>query len=936
METHPANNAMSEGSESSNMTISTEVGTESSDTSGVSVNSFTTDSSINGDDSVNMSGVSTLAIEESTLAVNGDTSADMSGVSTLATSVIEETTIGNDTLNASEVDSAISGSVSRSNTPESFCDFDDTRDQIQNNPLVTKEMVAEEKKLEKQRMKEEMKQEKEFEEKVAEEERSARYNKLMELLTKSKFYGKFIAQQLAAPQPPKDKKPVGKKGRKSKKQDDENKASEENINPVSQESIKTEEENDSQDSQHSMRTRKRKASSSPATTPEQSNGADNAKRARRPPSWLNDYEAKENPSKEPKTEDTEETYITAQGFTASVRQPKLFDGGSLRDYQLDGLDWLKALFENGVNGILADEMGLGKTAQVISFVCHLIEMGATGPFLIIGPLSTLPNWMMEFERFAPKIPVLLFHGYKGERERLRSKFRQKKDVNGKKVFPVILTSYEIPLMERSHMRQFIWKFIIVDEGHRLKNHSTQLAQELRAYNSINRLLLTGTPLQNNLMELWSLLNFLLPELFNDLNAFESWLDISIFSDNGRALIEQEKSNQIVATLQQILAPFMLRRRKVDVEINIPPKKELLVYAPMTTLQQDLYKATIDHTIERLLMGPEKQEGYIIPDNPDGTRARRSCAQKNKDYSFPSMEWYVEQDSKTEPNEISVVDKENPEFAFRIRMQNTGMQLRKIINHPFLIQMPLKPGSGPREILVSEDIVTKSGKLLVLDAMLAKLKKGGHKVLIFSTFCMVLDLLEEYMIMRDYGYRRLDGSRNIEDRMESIKAFNTDPNIFCFLISTRAGGLGINLTAADTVVIFDSDWNPQADLQAQDRCHRIGQTRPVVVYRFVTAGTVDEKIVEVAGRKRKLEKLVIQDGTFINPSSIMKPSLLNLQALKSLLESCDYQKKIQPNGFIFTDEELDALLDRSDLLGDTKGVLKSSNSVFKVLQVDEGQ
>lgn len=432
------------------------------------------------------------------------------------------------------------------------------------------------------------------------------------------------------------------------------------------------------------------------------------------------------------------------------------------------------------------------------------------------------------------------------------------------------------------------------------------------YRTGNRLLLTGTPLQNNLSELWSLLNFLLPEIFDDLAVFEAWFDVSELqqSDSSERIIKQEKQKNVLSMMHQILIPFLLRRVKADVALNIPPKKELLVYAPMSPVQLELYRATVEHNYNRLMRKTE--ESVVIPDQSDGKRAKRKCRTIKK-YLFDVGEDEDECDEQSNASldfDVVIDDKEDKDYRIMLKMTQPMMQLRKIVNHPYLVHFPLVPGKN--ELRVDEELVRKSGKLLVLDAMLVKLKQRGHKVLLFSTFTSLLDLLEDYLLMRNYRYVRLDGSTKVEDRQTHIKAFNTDTSLFIFLISTRAGGLGINLTSADTVVIYDSDWNPQVDLQAQDRCHRIGQTRPVVVYRFVTAATIDEQIVERAAAKRKLEKMVIQKGLF-KLDKRGPQDVISLRELLDLLNSRDHQKVIHSNGYVFTDKELDALLDRSDML-----------------------
>ncbi|KAE8747191.1 hypothetical protein FOCC_FOCC006058 [Frankliniella occidentalis] len=608
-----------------------------------------------------------------------------------------------------------------------------------------------------------------------------------------------------------------------------------------------------------------------------------------------------------------QTKTLENGLEVPLSQPKLLTGACLRDYQMEGLNWLKLLFENGVNGILADEMGLGKTIQVIALISFLVEKNVRGPFLIIGPLSTLPNWAIEFDRFAPQIPYLVYHGSEDKRAAVRPKMNRKMVVEGHKVYPVIITSYDYPLRDAKHLRKMNWRYIIIDEGHRIKNHNSQLSRALRTYQSANRLLLTGTPLHNSLSELWALLNFLVPEIFDDLEIFESWFRLEDLAseDGSEKVLEEEKKKNVLSTMHKILSPFMLRRVKSEVKLNLPPKKEIIVYAPMTPIQLDLYRAVLDYNLTFLA---DKKEENIVLENEDGTRSKRTCTTTKKFYNLNELFHAEDELEAAGPAEdkkmLLVEDKENSKYAIRVKMQNPAMMLRKIVNHPYLVQYPLEPGTVYARI--DEDLVKTSGKMLVLDAMLTKLKGRGHKVLLFSTFTSLIDILEDYLSLRSYRYVRLDGRTDLEERQKAIKEYNNDPDMFLFLISTRAGGLGINLASADTVILFDSDWNPQVDLQAQDRCHRIGQTRPVVVYRFVTAGTVDERIVVRAAAKRKLEKIIIHKGNY---SALQKSedSAVDLEELRKLLQSRDHQRVIHPNGFVFSDKELEDLLDRSNMI-----------------------
>merc|ERR1719312_458851 len=308
-----------------------------------------------------------------------------------------------------------------------------------------------------------------------------------------------------------------------------------------------------------------------------------------------------------------------EGKDIPNNQPLLLTGGIMRDYQLEGYEWMSTLWENGINGILADEMGLGKTIQTVALFCHMYEMGVSGPFLVVAPLSTVPNWVNEFKRFAPKVPCILYHGNMQERLLLRDKLSDVttcEEMDGKDMMNVVVTSYEIAMNDRAAFSGIMWRYIVVDEGHRLKNMNCRLIRELKQYSSANRLLLTGTPLQNNLSELWSLLNFLLPEIFDDLRVFESWFDAKDLHENTTELARitaQEQKNSILSTLHQILTPFLLRRVKTDVDLQIPPKKEVLVYCPMTRRQTELYRATVEKTLGDLFKSDEKKAKEVLPE-----------------------------------------------------------------------------------------------------------------------------------------------------------------------------------------------------------------------------------------------------------------------------------------------------------------------------------
>jgi len=625
---------------------------------------------------------------------------------------------------------------------------------------------------------------------------------------------------------------------------------------------------------------------------------------------------------------------TWNGEEISTRQPDLLTGGVMRNYQLEGYEWLVKLYENGINGILADEMGLGKTIQCIALFCHLYEMGVPGPFLVVAPLSTVPNWVNEFKRFSPKVPVMLYHGSREERQELRGHLGETwtADESPLPMHHVLVTSYEIAINDRSVLSNIRWKFLVVDEGHRLKNMECRLIKELKQYKTEHRLLLTGTPLQNNLRELFSLLNFVLPEIFDNVEVFESWFDAKEIEESEEAstdkILQQEQKNSVVNMMHQILLPFLRRRVKADVGLEIPPKKEVLVYCPLTKWQKEMYQAVVERTLADLLKD-ENEDEYDKVDTVEHGRGKRS--RESVDYAMfdNEKEDREKDDDKFEASVRAMVDKQEAlrrdtvKSAYVVKhvssrevnysIKSRMMDMRKAVNHPYLIDYPItEDGNFYR---TDEEVVSSCGKLKVLDQMLKELMARGHKILLFSQMTRMLDILGDYLGHRKIKFSRLDGTMNFVDRQDNIDQFNQDSEVRVFLLSTRAGGLGINLTAADTCVIYDSDWNPQQDLQAQDRCHRIGQTKPVMVYRLVTKGTIDEKIVLRAAAKRKIEKLVIHKDKFCSMKAEKDETStkIDAQELLKLLHSKDHAGTITcADGDVLSETDLNRLLDRSNL------------------------
>ncbi|RVE67810.1 hypothetical protein OJAV_G00085560 [Oryzias javanicus] len=486
-------------------------------------------------------------------------------------------------------------------------------------------------------------------------------------------------------------------------------------------------------------------------------------------------------------------YGVAHAVTEKVeKQSTLLINGMLKHYQIQGLEWMVSLYNNNLNGILADEMGLGKTIQTIALITYLMEhKRLNGPYLIIVPLSTLSNWVYELDKWAPSVVKIAYKGTPALRRGLVPQLRSGK-------FNVLLTTYEYIIKDKHILAKIRWKYMIVDEGHRMKNHHCKLTQVLNThYVAPRRLLLTGTPLQNKLPELWALLNFLLPTIFKSCSTFEQWFNAPFAMTGERVDLNEEETILIIRRLHKVLRPFLLRRLKKEVESQLPEKVEYVIKCDMSAIQKVLYR--------------HMQKGILLTDGSEKDKKGKGGA-------------------KT--------------------LMNTIMQLKKICNHPY---MP--------------DLYRASGKFELLDRILPKLQATGHRVLLFCQMTTLMTIMEDYFSYRNFLYLRLDGTTKSEDRAALLKKFIEEGSpFFIFLLSTRAGGLGLNLQAADTVVIFDSDWNPHQDLQAQDRAHRIGQQNEVRVLRLCSVNSVEEKILAAAKYKLNVDQKVIQAGMFDQKSS----------------------------------------------------------------------
>ncbi|XP_023582679.1 chromodomain-helicase-DNA-binding protein 9 isoform X5 [Trichechus manatus latirostris] len=530
------------------------------------------------------------------------------------------------------------------------------------------------------------------------------------------------------------------------------------------------------------------------------------------------------------------------------------NGNQLREYQLEGLNWLLFNWYNRRNCILADEMGLGKTIQSITFLYEILLTGIRGPFLIIAPLSTIANWEREFRTWTD-INVVVYHGSLISRQMIQQYEMYFRDSQGRIIrgayrFQAIITTFEMILGGCGELNAIEWRCVIIDEAHRLKNKNCKLLEGLKLMNLEHKVLLTGTPLQNTVEELFSLLHFLEPLRFPSESTF-----MQEFGDL--------KTEEQVQKLQAILKPMMLRRLKEDVEKKLAPKEETIIEVELTNIQKKYYRAILE-----------------------------------KNFSFLSK-------GAGQTNVPNLV--------------NTMMELRKCCNHPYLIK-------GAEEKILGEfrdtynpaasdfhlqAMIQSAGKLVLIDKLLPKMKAGGHKVLIFSQMVRCLDILEDYLIHKRYLYERIDGRVRGNLRQAAIDRFSKpDSDRFVFLLCTRAGGLGINLTAADTCIIFDSDWNPQNDLQAQARCHRIGQNKAVKVYRLVTRNSYEREMFDRASLKLGLDKAVLQSMSG-RESSVGGIQQLSKKEIEDLLRRGAYGAIMEEEdeGSKFCEEDIDQILQR---------------------------
>jgi SWI/SNF-related matrix-associated actin-dependent regulator of chromatin subfamily A member 5 len=473
----------------------------------------------------------------------------------------------------------------------------------------------------------------------------------------------------------------------------------------------------------------------------------------------------------------------------------------LRPHQLEGFRFLYSGYVRGLNPILGDEMGLGKTLQTICLLAQLTlnEEPGGGPHLVVCPMSVLHSWQQELKRWCPSLRVVMCHvSVAGTKEKLA-------ELADPSSFDVCVTSYEMVKSTRfaqALQHRIMWRCLVLDEAQRAKSDSAQISAALRGVRRRCCVMLTGTLLQNDLHELWALLNLIYPDVFTDSTPFDEAFNLNVAKGKS-AKVDPAK----LRDAYRMLRPLCLRREKADVELSLTAKVETRVGCPLSAPQTALYRA--------FLMRHSAIIDQLTSSDPHTAALKRVGDLK--------------------------------------LLRNLVMQLRMICGHPYLLDAGC-PADDYEPPLA--EFVAASGKLKVLDRLMQRLHAGGHRVVLFSQFTSMLDLIEDYVKQRNYAYARLDGSTARARRAVDQLLFNRPGSpLFCFLLSTRAGGLGINLQSADTVILFDSDWNPQVDAQAMARVHRIGQTKPVAVFRLVTSGSIEERILQRAEKKLYLDAVV---------------------------------------------------------------------------------
>lgn len=566
----------------------------------------------------------------------------------------------------------------------------------------------------------------------------------------------------------------------------------------------------------------------------------------------------------------------AQHALRQKRQPKLGQNSQLQlmPFQMDGFDWLCDNWWNLQPCILADEMGLGKTVQIVTFLGAIIDKWQGAPALVVVPNSTITNWVREFTRWAPKLRVVPFYGEAKARDIIiQYELFHPPDRKGgpEPKYHVMVTTYETLVNPRDFNSVFKsiprWEVLVVDEGQRLKSDHSLLFKKLNELNSIHRVIMTGTPLNNNIRELFNLMNFLDPEEWSDLEALEK---------------EHEKLNEeLVRQLHIRLKPYFLRRIKSEV-LQLPPKNEVIVPLSMAPLQKEIYRSILSQNLDIL----------------------RSLTQ-------------------------AATTKAGKPLVGKANLNNMLMQLRKCLQHPYLNSEDIEP----RNLTVAEAherLIGASTKLRFLKMLLPKLQARGHRILLFSQFVMALDIIEDFMRGEGYKYLRLDGNTKQADRQKGMDEFNKpNSDVFIYMLSTRAGGVGINLYTADTVIIFDPDFNPHQDLQAIARSHRYGQTKTCLVFKFMVKNSAEERIMLMGKKKLVLDHLIVQKMDDDDGAGEDLQSILTFGA-KALFEEEEGDQSSKD--ITYVDNDVEKLIEKTEVEGDQQAATKEAGLSFEFAKV----
>ncbi|KAJ7630765.1 SNF2 family DNA-dependent ATPase [Roridomyces roridus] len=538
----------------------------------------------------------------------------------------------------------------------------------------------------------------------------------------------------------------------------------------------------------------------------------------------------------------------------------------LMDFQVDGFNWLCDNWWNGQHCILADEMGLGKTVQIATFIGKITEDFKASPALIVVPNSTITNWVREFERWAPRLRVVPFYGEAKAREvikkyELRHGTKKRGFIEAK--YHVLVTTYET-LLGRDFGTVFKnqprWEVLVVDEGQRLKSDSSLLFKKLNELNTLHRVIMTGTPLNNNIRELFNLMNFLDPS---------EWKDLENLSTQHETLTEE-----LVRDLHARLRPYFLRRIKSQV-LKLPPKNEVIVPVSMAPLQKEIYRSILSHNLDLLngLTGPTKANGA-----PKG------------------------------------------------KINNILMHLRKCLQHPYLYEETIEPRGLP-ERETHEKLIDASAKLRFLKMLLPKLKARGHRVLLFSQFVIALDVIEDFLNGEGYRYLRLDGNTKGKDRQKGMDEFNKEgSDVFIYLLTTRAGGVGINLSTANSVIIYDPDFNPHQDLQAIARAYRYGQKNTCLVFKLMVKDSAEERIIQVGKKKLVLDHLIVQKMDDDEDGGDNVESILTYGA-QALFEA-----NAEARDIVYTDNDIDNLIEKTEKEAEPEQVAEEGAMSFSFAKI----